>query len=164
MKKQKDALLSLIKECLNMKEPINPYSTQQPKYEHRNLEFQERHQKNIQKVINSNLTKAIISDSITQIWPSVGEKSWNKYNNGKFINLGIGYDIIENVLYRVYHDEIEIECINLDKIILLIGTNNIGLNNNTEIVNGIKFLVNQIHIRQPGADLFVLGIFAKRRL
>lgn len=54
-----------------------------------------------------------------------------------------------------------IEYINLDKIILLIGTNNIGLNNNTEIVNGIKFLVNQIHIRQPGADLFVLGILTR---
>ena len=79
----------------------------------------------------------------------------------RFINLWIRYDRIKNVLYRVYHDEFEPDFIRLEKIAVLIGTNNIEIKNQTEIVEGVKLLIKQIHARQPDADLFVLGIFPR---
>ena len=73
-----------------------------------------------------------------------------------FHNLGYGFDRIENVLWRVYHGELD--GYKAEEVVLMIGTNNIGINNDNEIVEGIRFLLSAIRQRQPEAKIKVIGI------
>ena len=43
-----------------------------------------------------------------------------------------------------------------------IGTNNFGRDTNIDIVEGIRFLLNAIRVRQPEATIRVLGILPRR--
>ena len=86
-----------------------------------------------------------IGDSITHFWggepkgPSVrGMETWEKIMRpAGFHNLGYGFDRIENVLWRVYHGELD--GYKAEEVVLMIGTNNIGINNDNEIVEGMQF-------------------------
>jgi lysophospholipase L1-like esterase len=44
----------------------------------------------------------------------------------------------------------------------MIGTNNIGLNSDEEMVEGLRFLLRQIEVRQPSARIKVVGILPRR--
>ncbi|OPZ31776.1 MAG: GDSL-like Lipase/Acylhydrolase [Bacteroidetes bacterium ADurb.BinA174] len=77
-----------------------------------------------------------------------------------FFNLGYGWDRIENVLWRVYHGELD--GYQADEVVLMIGTNNLGLNSDNEIVEGLEFLLKQIKIRQPKAKIKVVGLLPRR--
>jgi len=111
----------------------------------------------------------IIGNSITHFWGGqpqgprdAGINSWNKYFEKKraVVNMGFGWDRIENVLWRVYHGELD--SIAPKQIVLMIGTNNIGINTNEEIVQGLQFLVKAIQAKQPAANILMMGIFPRR--
>jgi lysophospholipase L1-like esterase len=90
-----------------------------------------------------------------------GADSWAQYLEPLQVrNLGFGWDRIENVLWRVYHDELD--GISPEKIIINIGTNNLHLNTDLEIISGLKFLVDAIKIRQPRAKIYLLGLYPCR--
>jgi len=46
--------------------------------------------------------------------------------------------------------------------VLMIGTNNIQLNTDAEIVAGLKFLIQAIKSRQPTAEVLMVGILPRR--
>ena len=77
-----------------------------------------------------------------------------------FQNLGCGWDRIENVLWRIYHGELD--GYKAGKVVLMIGTNNCGLNSDKEIVEGLRFLLSAIRQRQPEASVKVIGILPRR--
>jgi lysophospholipase L1-like esterase len=77
-----------------------------------------------------------------------------------FRNQGYGWDRIENVLWRVYHDELD--GFDAEKIVLMIGTNNMGFSTDDEIVEGLHFLLSAIRDRQPKASIKVIGILPRR--
>ena len=89
---------------------------------------------------------------------SRGEKVWKKHMKGAF-NMGCGWDRIENVLWRIYHDELD--GFTADNIYMMIGTNNIGYSSDEEIIGGIGHLVNAIRARRPEAKLTLIGIFPR---
>ena len=109
-----------------------------------------------------------LGNSITHFWggepkTSVvnGIDSWNQYMEPTGVrNFGYGWDRIENVLWRVYHDELS--GFEAAQVIILIGTNNISINSNLEILEGLQFLIQAIKIRQPKAEILVLGIYPRR--
>lgn len=109
-----------------------------------------------------------IGNSITHFWGGLpqgpkdtGKDSWDKYfGNNTTANLGFGWDRIENVLWRVYHGELD--SIAPKQMVLMIGTNNIHLNTDDEIVQGLKFLIKAIRVKQPNAQLLLMGIFPRR--
>ena len=74
--------------------------------------------------------------------------------------MGYGFDRIENILWRVYHDELS--GYDADRIVLMAGTNNIFINTEDEIVEGIRFLLSAIHRQQPKAKIKVIGILPRR--
>jgi lysophospholipase L1-like esterase len=74
--------------------------------------------------------------------------------------MGFGWDRIENVLWRVYHGELD--SISPKHIILMIGTNNLGFNNDEEIIQGLQFLIKAIQAKQPDAQILLLGILPRR--
>lgn len=109
-----------------------------------------------------------IGNSITHYWSGEpiapiarGTDSWNKYFNAfNPVNLGFGWDRIENVLWRVYHGELD--SIQPAQIVVMIGTNNLQLNSDAEIVQGLQFLLDVIQRKQPSAKILLMGIFPRR--
>jgi hypothetical protein len=84
------------------------------------------------------------------------------YNSIRDLEIGVslGSDRIENVLWRVYHEELD--GIEPDKIVINIGTNNLLINTDEEIINGLDFLIKAIKIRQPKAKVYLLGLYPRR--
>ena len=74
-------------------------------------------------------------------------------------NLGFGYDRIENALWRIYHGELD--GYQAEKVILLMGTNNLDKNSDDEIINGIHELVRAVRHRQPKAQIYIAGILPR---
>ncbi len=115
-------------------------------------------------------TTVFIGNSITHFWggqpvsPRVnGKNAWDKYFVDKqVVNMGFGWDRIENVLWRVYHGELD--SIAPRQVVLMIGTNNLQYNSDQEIAGGLEFLIKAIRIKQPSAAILVMGIFPRRKM
>src|ERR1039458_7699094 len=79
---------------------------------------------------------------------------------------GIGYDRTQNVLWRIEHGELE--GIKPKAIVLLIGTNNAGNEDNgkprnttPEIVEGVAAIVRELRTRLPESKILLFGIFPR---
>ena len=46
----------------------------------------------------------------------------------------------------------------------MIGTNNLQLNTNDEIAEGLHFLIQAIQAKQPKASILLMGIFPRRNM
>lgn len=161
-----DAYIPKIKEILGedceKRTVFAPCTQQRDPYD-----WKRRHE----EVLELNREKApeilFIGNSITHYWggePTAhiirGQDSWDKLFKGKTVrNLGFGYDRIENVLWRIYHGELD--GYQAEKIIMLMGTNNLDKNTDHEIVDGISELVRAIRHRQPKAQIYVVGILPR---
>ncbi len=151
-------------------EPAGSISTTIPVIQSRDgyYDWTQRHTK-ILKLNKTNPPKSVIlANSIIHYWGgepaaplSRGAGSWNKYMRG-VRNLGFGWDKIENVLWRVYHEELD--GFNARNVVVMIGTNNLTDNNDEEIIAGLKNLVEQIKIRQPKAIVLLSGILPRRQM
>ena len=169
MQHQADIVERKVREILYM--PMGTLSTTQPVRQRREpdmYEWYDRHQAFLNCINNQPPKAVIMGNSITHYWSGEpehpqknGPKSWDKHlrKNG-FQNLGCGWDRVENVLWRVYHGELE--GYDAERIVLMIGTNNMGLNSNAEIVDGLRFLLEAISQRQPNAQIKVIGILPRR--
>jgi lysophospholipase L1-like esterase len=112
----------------------------------------------------------MIGNSITHFWGGepiahnqFGTESWDKLFKGKRVrNLGFGWDKTENVLWRIYHGELD--GFQAQNIFLLIGTNNLLFNTDDEVIEGICRVVKAIHERQPRAKLCVMGILPRKEM
>ncbi len=110
----------------------------------------------------------LIGNSITHYWAGPpaeprheGTDSWEKYFTPRMTtNMGFGWDRIENVLWRIYHGELD--SISPKHIVLMIGTNNLQLNTNDEIATGLQFLIEAIKTKQPNARILLMGILPRR--
>jgi lysophospholipase L1-like esterase len=75
-------------------------------------------------------------------------------------NFGFGADRIENFLWRIYHDELAE--ITPEKIIVNISTNNLRVNSIEEMLEGLRFLVQEIKMHQTQAKITILGVYSRR--
>ena len=161
-----DAYVPKIKEILNETSELRckfvPRTQQRDSYN-----WKERHE----QVLALNKEKApqilLIGNSITHYWagePTAslarGTDSWEKLFKGKVVrNLGFGWDRIENALWRIYHGELD--GYDAEKVILLMGTNNLDRNTDNEIIDGIRELVRAVRHRQLKAQIYVAGILPR---
>lgn len=158
-----------IRKILN--EPTGAFATTKPCTQLRelnNYDWETRHR----EILTLNKTEkpntVVIGNSITHFWGGLpkgpratGEDSWNKtFGMTGVRNMGYGWDRIENVLWRVYHGELD--SYNAKKIFVNIGTNNLQWNKDEEILEGWKLLIEAIKFRQPDADLMMVGIYPRR--
>ncbi len=162
-----DAYEKSIRRILRM--PVGSKKVTQPVSQRREpyiYEWKKRHHDKLGEIELASPQKVIIGNSITHYWNDEegkenGPESWQKYMEPRgFLNLGYGWDRIENVLWRVYHGELD--GFEVDEVVLMIGTNNLGLDNSEEIVEGLEFLLKQIKQRQPKATLKVVGLLPRR--
>ena len=150
-----------------LNEPIGNYKTTVPVEQSRDFyNWMERHNKIIKDGREAkHFKRIIIGNSIIHHWGGIedfqiqrGDAVWKKYLKGTF-NLGCGWDRIENVLWRVYHGELD--DVTADYIYMMIGTNNIGNSSEEEIIAGIRHLVNAIRVRRPEAKFTLVGLFPR---
>lgn len=167
MQQHADGYSKKIREIL--KEEIGTASTCIPRKQQRDpYDWMERHNQVLELNSQSVPDVLVIGNSITHYWggePAAdrqrGQKSWSKLTKGQEVhNLGFGWDKIENVLWRIYHGELD--GFAAKKILLLIGTNNLMFNTDREIADGIVQLSKAIRDRQPSAGLYILGILPRK--
>jgi lysophospholipase L1-like esterase len=109
-----------------------------------------------------NIDLAFIGDSITQGWEGRGKVVWEKYySHRKSLNLGIGGDRTQHVLWRM--DNGNLDGIQPKVAVIMIGTNNSADDRNTanEMVDGVRAIVGQLRSKLPQTRLLLLGIFPR---
>ncbi|MCC7084695.1 MAG: GDSL family lipase [Pirellulales bacterium] len=102
-----------------------------------------------------------IGDSITQGWEGEGKDVWRKFYDGrKAMNLGIGGDRTQHVLWRLENGNID--GIKPKLAVIMIGTNNVPAGNAPdEIAAGIEAIVKKIRTALPETKILLLGIFPR---
>jgi lysophospholipase L1-like esterase len=159
-----------IRKILN--EPVGKISTEIPVEQYRDgYDWISRHKKVKEDIQQNSPENLIIGNSIIHYFGgtpaynvSRGNAAWNKYVKPlKVQNAGFGWDRIENVLWRVYHGEFD--DFNGRNIVLMIGTNNLSANSNdSEIVEGLQFLIQVIKERKPKVNIIMVGILPRMKM
>jgi beta-glucosidase len=104
-----------------------------------------------------------IGDSITQGWEGEGKAVWQRYYaHRNAVNLGIGGDRTQHVLWRLDHG-------NLDGLkpkaaVVMIGTNNSNGEDHTpgQIVDGVAAIVRKLREKLPETKVLLLAIFPRQ--
>jgi lysophospholipase L1-like esterase len=120
-----------------------------------------RHQDFLKEIerMHGKIDVVFLGDSITDGWR--GQRDiWNEHF-GKFhpLNLGIGGDRTQHVLWRIQHDELK--GYNPKAFVIMIGTNNMGSDSEQHIADGVKAIISEIEKQHPAAKILLLGIFPR---
>ena len=123
--------------------------------------WMQRHESMNNRVKQGNVDLLVIGDSITEGWEKNGKEVWNKYYKDRHaVNLGIGGDQTQHVLWRLQNGNID--GISPKLAMLMIGTNNANAKHSSDdIVAGVKAIVEKLHEKLPGTKILVLGIFPR---
>lgn len=114
--------------------------------------------KDIEKMGTINVV--FIGDSITDGWRKNGAPVWKEHFTPlKTLNLGIGGDRTEHVLWRLQNGELDGYM--PKAFMIMIGTNNMGANSEAEIAEGVKAIISEIHKKHSTAKVLLLGIFPR---
>ncbi|MVM36157.1 acetylhydrolase [Spirosoma sp. HMF4905] len=171
MQQYADAYERSIRPILN--EPIGEISTMKPLTQYRdarNYDWETRHNDILARLKSKPPRIVFFGNSITHFWGGEpkstlanGIDSWNASMEPLGVqNMGYGWDRIENVLWRTYHGELD--GYSPAQIVLMIGTNNLQSNSDTEISDGLGFLVRAMQARQPNAAILMIGILPRRQM
>ncbi len=147
-------------------EPQGESATTRPVTQSRDFyDWNTRHRALLTETRGKHYHTVIIGNSIIHQWGGVenfpvhrGQDVWNENLSGA-LNMGCGWDKVENVLWRIYHGEID--NLTADRIILMIGTNNLPSDSDTQIVDGIRQLIEAITLRRPEAEFRLIGILPR---
>jgi beta-glucosidase len=119
-----------------------------------------RHESFNERVKQGNVDLIFIGDSITQGWENAGKSVWAEfYGHRNAVNLGIGGDRTQHVLWRLDHGNID--GISPKLAVLMIGTNNSGSNTPEQIAEGVKAIVEKLRAKLPTTKVLVLAIFPR---
>jgi len=119
-----------------------------------------RHESFNERVKKGNVDLLLIGDSITQGWEGSGAKVWKEfYEKRNAVNLGIGGDRTQHVLWRLDHGNVD--GIKPKLAVLMIGTNNSGSNTSEQIAEGVKAIVEKLRTKLPDSKVLVLAIFPR---
>lgn len=125
-----------------------------------NVGWMERHESFNKRVAQGNVDLLLIGDSITHGWENDGKEVWAKfYAPRNAVNLGIGGDRTQHVLWRLDHGNVA--GISPKLAVLMIGTNNSGDNTSDEIAEGVESIVASLREKLPETKVLVLAIFSR---
>lgn len=103
-----------------------------------------------------------LGDSIVEGWEGAGKEVWARHYAGLHAaNFGIGGDRTEHILWRLDHGNLD--GLNPDVIVLMIGTNNAGYRQDppAETAAGVKAILDRLEAKFPHAKVLLLGIFPR---
>jgi beta-glucosidase len=112
------------------------------------------------RVEKGNVDLIFIGDSITQGWEGGGKAVWDEfYGRRNAVNLGIGGDQTQHVLWRLANGNIK--GISPKLAVVMIGTNNSHGFKPEEIAVGVRAIVRKLRKELPQTKVLVLGIFPR---
>ena len=139
----------------------------------RDAAWMKRHEEFVSEARRGGIDVLFLGDSITDFWRSTnpergGKTIWDReFGALKAANFGISADRTQHVLWRLRNGEAE--GYQPKVVVLLIGTNNTGLerdgatirNTTAEVVEGVTAVVNELRARFPAAKILFLAIFPR---
>jgi len=139
--------------------------------EPRDAGWVKRHEGFVQQARQGGIDILFLGDSITDGWRNRGSNVWNQYYAPRHAaNFGISGDRTQHVLWRMDHGELD--GIKPKVVVLMIGTNNTGNENdhktprNTipEIIEGVQAIVRELGAKLPDSKILLLAIFPRGKL
>lgn len=141
------------------------------KLETDSYDWWERHEEKCKIVLEKKFDVIFFGDSITHFWSKEnnidhGTGHWDEiFAEKSVLNLGFGYDRIQNVLWRILNGELA----NQDPkaFVINIGTNqflktpNYPGNSPKDTAEGIVFLVKKLRKDYPNAKIILMTIFPR---
>ncbi len=112
------------------------------------------------KKMNGQIDLAFVGDSITARWR--GGENWNKHwGSYRAVNMGIGGDRTQNVLWRLENGELD--GYKAKVFVVMIGTNNLWEKNAdpADAAAGVKAIVDLIRSKHPESKILLLSIFPR---
>ncbi len=122
--------------------------------------WMKRHQSMNERVAKGNVDVVFIGDSITQGWEGRGKGVWAKfYGERNAVNLGIGGDRTQHVIWRLQNGNLE--GISPKAAVIMIGTNNSGSNSPEQIAEGVTEIVKILRHQTSNTKILLLGTFPR---
>jgi lysophospholipase L1-like esterase len=109
-----------------------------------------------------NVELIFVGDSISEQWETTGQRVWQSfYADRNALNLGVGGDCTQQVLWRL--DNGNLEDIQPRVVVLMIGTNNLGVCSNSaeEVIAGISAIVAMLQEKLPRVKILLLDILPR---
>lgn len=161
--------MSISHECVNT--ALIPV----PKLEEDCYDWWERHERILREQAGINPEIVLIGDSITHFWggePGTqgmqAAESWHDvFGPHRVLNLGFGWDRIQNVLWRLDHGEMA--ALSPQTVIILIGTNNTSETENAranhpdEAAEGLKAICDRVGDIAPDAEIIIMAVFPREQ-
>ncbi|KAL1489762.1 hypothetical protein ABEB36_013697 [Hypothenemus hampei] len=101
-------------------------------------------------------------DSITWMWSQENEGVTifnQQYAPKGAFNYAIPGDRTEHLIYEIQNGEFD--GLTAKLVVLMIGTNNIGVNTPADIAKGVQEVINQIYTKIPNTKILLLGILPR---
>jgi lysophospholipase L1-like esterase len=122
--------------------------------------WERRHQAQLRDKKRASARVVFLGDSITDQWSKAGASVWRRhYAPQGALNLGIGGDSTQHVLWRLEHGALD--GLDPEVVVLLIGTNNAWTHDAGQIAEGVLAVLQQVLRRLPRAQVLLLGIFPR---
>ncbi len=155
--------------------PTNNALVPLPKIEDDFYDWWQRHEAVLEIKNDINPDIVLLGDSITHLWGGLpewegraanGTQSFAETFSGKrVLNLGYGYDRIQNVLWRLDHGEVR--GLRPKHVVVNIGTNNLWPSKNArgnsveEIAEGVRAVVLRLRANLPETNIILMGLFPR---
>jgi len=132
--------------------------------------WMQRHESFVARAAEGDINVLFLGDSITDFWrrSDVGAPVWEReFAPLGAANFGISADRTQHVLWRLDHGEAE--GFQPKVVVLLIGTNNTGLERNSdrprnstdEVIEGVTAVVHKVRGKFPEARILFHAIFPR---
>jgi lysophospholipase L1-like esterase len=122
--------------------------------------WNQKHEAFLKRAKQGKVDLLFLGDSITEGWGN--NAVWQKhYGELNAANFGIGGDTTENVLWRIQNGEIE--GLAPKVAVLMIGTNNFGLEGHqpNDVAKGVATIVQTLRKKLPTTKILLLAIFPR---
>lgn len=166
------------------KKPLNTAIIPTSKLEEDSYDWWVRHNDVLKVKDSLNPDIVLIGNSITHFWggkypplkyangtyrESNGSNSWKAtFGNHRVLNLGFGWDRVQNVLWRL--DNGELDGLTPKLVVIHVGTNNTSetenarMNTALEIVEGIEAICLRVRSKVPGAKIVLMQIMPREEM
>jgi beta-glucosidase len=101
-----------------------------------------------------------VGDSITEEWAEAGEAVWQKHFAHRALNLGVGGDRTQHILWRLKNGHLA--CGSLRTAVVLAGTNNLADgDSDADIFEGVAAIVYHLLDQCPSVRVVLMGILPR---
>jgi lysophospholipase L1-like esterase len=126
-----------------------------------------RHESFLAEAKQGGIDVLFLGDSITDFWRNRGKAVWDaNFAPLHAANFGISADRTQNVLWRLEHGEVD--GIHPKVVVLLIGTNNTGVETNgsprnttEEAIEGVTLVVKTLRAKLPDSKILMMAVFPR---